>query len=99
MLSDLLKEMGPLKEKIEKMKNDTVELRVTGSSGAGMVNVTLNGNYFIEDLTISDEVMKMNDKNMLEVLITSAFNDAVQKVTNEITKLGAKAIGQMGLPF
>ena len=99
MFSDLLKEMGPLKEKIEKMKNDTVQLRVTGSSGAGMVNVTLNGNYFIEDLAISDEVMKMNDKNMLEVLITSAFNDAVQKVTNEITKLGAQAIGQMGLPF
>jgi DNA-binding YbaB/EbfC family protein len=68
-------------------------LKVTGSSGGGMVEVEINGRLEAQEVRIAPEVME--DREMLQDLVTAAFNNALEKVKEAINReMGALA----GLP-
>ncbi len=77
---DLMKQMNTIKTQMENLKAELKNLIATGTAGAGMVNVSINGEYKVTKIEISDELYSMNDKGMIEVLIASAFNDATVKL-------------------
>ena len=88
--------MGTIESKMKSVKDEIEKLTATGSAGAGLVEVTMNGNFKILSINISDIVIDKNEKNTLEVLITSAVNDAGDKIRREVeayTKRQAEAIG------
>ena len=60
-----------VKESQKKIKN----IKAEGSSGGGVIKIILNGDGEIENLQISDSLLK-EDKSMLEDLIIAAHNDA-----------------------
>jgi len=67
-----------------------------------MVKVILNGHKNILSVEISKEVVDPEDVEMLQDLITAAFNDAVSKVDEEIKdNLGSSMPGGLpgGMPF
>ncbi len=77
---DLMKQMNTIKNQMESLKAEMKNLVATGTAGAGMVNVSINGEYSVTRIEISDELFSMNDKGMIEVLTASAFNDATVKL-------------------
>ncbi len=82
------------KEMQEKMQKELVEMRVEGSSGGGMVTVTLDGTKSLLSIQIDPEVVNRDDVEMLQDLILAAFNDAGAKVDEQLSqKLGAMAPG------
>lgn len=93
---ELMKQMGTIESKMKSVKDEIEKLTATGSAGAGLVEVTMNGNFKILSINIADIVIDKNEKNTLEVLITSAVNDAGDKIRREVeayTKRQAEAIG------
>lgn len=74
----IMREMQNLKARFESMQSELAEMEVTGESGAGMVRVTLNGQFETRRVQIDPDAM--NDREMLEDLITAASNNAVQRV-------------------
>ena len=80
---ELMKAMGSIQSQMKTIKEEIAKITATGSSGAGLVEATVNGEFAVQKITISDSAMAMNDKNTLEVLIASAVNDAVEKVKAE----------------
>ncbi len=76
---ELMKMMGSLQSQTKKIKEEMSALRVTGNSGAGLVEATVNGEFQLVGLNISDEAYSLGDKENLKVLIISAVNDAVNK--------------------
>ena len=68
-----------MQEIFEKQKDELRRTKIIGTSGAGLVNVEMNGQYDVLKLTIDDEVMK-EDKEVLEDLIVAAINDGIQKI-------------------
>lgn len=94
---EMLKQLGSLKSEMEKLKSEMKNVKVTGSSGAGMVNITLNGEYHVETVEISDELMKMGDKGMIEVLVASAFNDAGQRLQETLGDRSREMATKMGV--
>jgi nucleoid-associated protein EbfC len=66
-----------IKEKINDLKSKLKDKTVIGSSGGNMVQVMMNGNFNIYDIKI--EEVCYTDKEMLQELIKSASNDAINK--------------------
>jgi hypothetical protein len=60
------------KELAEKSSN----LSFTAKSGGGLVSVTINGKFEVLDITIDDSLLE--DKESMQILLISAFNDAVK---------------------
>lgn len=91
---EIMREMQNLKARFESMQSELAALEVTGESGAGMVKVTLNGQFETRRVQIDPEAM--NDREMLEDLITAATNNAVQRVREAMQERYAGLAG--GLP-
>ena len=93
-MGNLQKMMKQAKEMQDKMQRELAEMRITGSSGGGMVEVILDGNRNLISIKIDPEVVSKDDVEMLQDLISAAFNDAGTKVDEELSqKLGAMGAG------
>ena len=65
---ELMKMMGSLQSQTKKIKEEMSALRVTGNSGAGLVEATVNGEFQLVGLNISDEAYSLGDKENMKVL-------------------------------
>jgi DNA-binding YbaB/EbfC family protein len=78
----------------ERMQKELSQLRMDGSSGGGMVTVTMDGQKNLLALKLDPEVVNKDDVEMLQDLIMAAFNDAAAKVDGVLAqKLGSLGAG------
>ena len=82
-----------VKESQKKIKN----IKAEGSSGGGVIKIILNGDGEIENLQISDSLLK-EDKSMLEDLIIAAHNDAKNNLKTKTSDELSKVTGGFGIP-
>lgn len=87
--------MGSLESQMKNMKEEMSRISVTGSAGAGLVQVTINGEYQVQSISISDTII--NDKSTIEVLVSSAFNDATGKIKMEMERMAREKASLLGL--
>jgi len=93
-VGNLQKMLKQAKEMQERIQRETAEMRIEGSSGGGMVTVTLDGSKNLVSCRIDPEVVNKEDVEMLQDLIMAAFNDANTKVEEALSeKLGALGAG------
>lgn len=89
-MANLQKMLKNAKEMQEKLQKELAEMRVEGSSGGGMVTVTLDGTKSLISIRIDPEVVNKEDIEMLQDLTVAAFNDAGTKVDESASqKLGS----------
>lgn len=100
---DFSKLMGNLQDMQSKMKDAQSklgEITAEGESGAGMVKALVNGNKQLIGLQIDDELVKPDDKAMMQDLIVAAVNQALVKVDDlaqqELKKSAGDVLG--GIP-
>lgn len=75
----LLKQAQAMQEKIQTMQAELEQLEVEGQAGGGMVRVKLSAKGQLRNLVIDDELMKPEEKQILEDLIVTAHEDARKK--------------------
>lgn len=82
--------MQQLMRQAQKMQQDMLEAKealaqteVTGASGGGMVEVTMTCDNKLVSIKIKPEAVDPDDVEMLEDLITAAFNEAQSAVEAE----------------
>jgi len=92
---DLFKNMQNIQSQMQQMQTKLEHMRATGSSGAGMVEVTVNGKMEVQSIHISEEVVDPKDIGTLEVLVASAFNAAVNEVQEMLKSEAAGIAGGM----
>lgn len=91
---NLQKLLKDAKEMQSKIQQELREMRVEGSSGGGMVTVTLDGSKNLVSVRIDPEVVNKEDVEMLQDLVIAAFNDASSKVDESLSqKLGKLGAG------
>jgi hypothetical protein len=80
---DMMKMMGKMKEvqaKVKEAQANLVNIKADGEAGAGMVKVTVNGLKQIESIDIDQDIIKAEDKEMIQDLTIAAINKAIQEV-------------------
>ena len=84
---DMNKMMEKVKEVQEKMKaaqENLSSVTATGESGAGMVKAVVNGKKQVVDLEIDPDLIKPEDKEMMQDLIIAAINKALVDVDAQV---------------
>ena len=95
---DIMKNAHKIQEQMGAFQEKLGLLCVTGSAGGGMAEVDINGRMEVLALRIADEAMEEKDKELLQDLITAAFNNAMEKIREEINReMGAMIPGMQGL--
>lgn len=69
-----------MQEQYEKMREDMKTTEAVGTSGNGLVTVTLNGEKEMKKIQIKPECVDPNDIEGLEDLIKAAYNEASKKI-------------------
>lgn len=80
---DMMKMMGKMKEvqaKVKEAQANLVNIKTTAESGGGMVKATVNGKKELISLEIDNDLVKPDDKEMLQDLVVAAVNKATQEV-------------------
>ena len=79
-LGSLFKQAQDMQTTMEEVQRDLAEKKVEVSTGGGMVKIMANGVNEIISVHIDDELINMNDREVLEDLITGAINEVHRKV-------------------
>ena len=80
----------------QKLQEEIAAIRVEASAGGGMVSVKMDGHKNVLGVKIDPEVA--GDVEMLQDMVTAAFNEAAKKVDEQSqTKMGGM-LGGLGLP-
>jgi hypothetical protein len=77
-IGNILKQAQAMQENLRKAQEELAAIEVTGSSGGGLVNITMTCRHDVKRVQIAPELLK-DDKEVLEDLIAAAINDAVRK--------------------
>jgi DNA-binding YbaB/EbfC family protein len=80
-----------------RVQSELKERVVEGTAGGGMVKAYVNGSLELLSVKIAPEVIKSDEADILEDLVTVAVNQAFQKA-NEMAKEEMKKITPAGLP-
>lgn len=94
---DKLKNMNSLRKQASQMKKSLDAEKITVETYNGRVKMTINGNQDIEELVIDEDVLKPENKSMLEQEVKRAFKDAMKKLQNIMVK--KMQSGEIDLPF
>jgi DNA-binding YbaB/EbfC family protein len=75
----LMKQAAALQEKMQSLQAEIVALEVTGTAGAGLVTVVVDGKGGLKSVKIDASLAKPEEVEILEDLIVAAANDARAK--------------------
>ena len=76
-MMDLFSKMKEVQTKMKEAQEKLAQIRVEGESGAGMVKAIVNGQKQLLELQIDDDLVKPEDKDMMNDLIVAAVNKAM----------------------
>jgi DNA-binding YbaB/EbfC family protein len=94
----LMKQAAELKSKMESMQAELDQIEVTGTSGGGLVSVTLSGKGEMKSVKIDETLIKPPEKEIVEDLIVAAHADARRKAETLLQEKMKDVTGGLPLP-
>ncbi len=95
---NLMRQARKLQEQLAKIQEELGNEAVTGSAGAGAVEVTLNGHGHVQGIKLRKDAVDPEDVETLEDLILVAFKDAQTKVAALSQERMGPLTGGLGIP-
>lgn len=96
---DLMKQVQKIQEQVKSIQEQLSRETVTASSGGGMVTVTVNGRQQLTEVKLDPVCVDSRDIPMLEDLILTAVNQAMQKSRELMAEEMKQLTGGIPLPF
>ena len=78
--SALMRQAQEIQAQMVKAQEEFERSTVEATAGGGAVKVVLQGNHKVQSITIDPEVIDPDDAEMLQDLVMSAFNEALDKL-------------------
>jgi nucleoid-associated protein EbfC len=77
-MQGMLKQVQKMQAEMQKVQNELGNLTISEEAGGGMIKATANGNKEIISVEIDPQVIKAEEKEILEDLVVAAVNKALQ---------------------
>ncbi len=90
-MGDMSKMLEGMQESAKKLEDEMASKTFTVKSGGGVVELVVNGKGECIDLNIDDSLLE--DKESLQILLISSFNDAYKMVEDNKK---SSAMGMLG---
>ena len=100
-LGSLMKQAQAMQQKLADAQARLAELSVEGTSGGGMVKVTLKGSGELARVDLDESLMQPGEGEVVADLVVAAHADAKRKLDAQQADLMREAAGPlaaMGLP-
>jgi DNA-binding YbaB/EbfC family protein len=97
-LGQMMKQAQQMQAKMAEMQARLETVEMNGSSGGGMVSVTVGGKGDLRKIKIDKSLVDPTEVEVLEDLIVAAFNDAKGRVEAHMAEEMGKLTGGLNLP-
>ena len=97
-MNAMIRQAQKMQDEITILQEDIENREFSATSGGGAVSVVVTGKKTIQSLTINKEVVDPEDVEMLQDLVISAINEAVNQVESTTETEMSKITGGVSLP-
>lgn len=97
-LGEMMRQAQAMQARMAELQERLAGYEATGSSGAGLVRVTLNGKGEAKRVKIDPSLVSADEVEVLEDLLVAAFADAKAKVEKHVAEKMAELTGGLRLP-
>ena len=97
-MNAMIRQAQKMQDEITTLQEDIENREFSATSGGGAVSVVVTGKKTIKSLTINKEVVDPEDVEMLQDLVISAINEAVNQVESTTETEMSKITGGVSLP-
>ncbi len=103
-IQGIMKQAQMMQKKMEEAQAKLAQQEITGTSGGGLVKITLNGKFEAKKVELDKSLLVPEEVDILEDLILAAYNDAHAKVDTAMSEgmkdvTGGLNLGGIKLPF
>ena len=95
-LSEIMRQAQQMQQRLQEAQERMEQITAEGSSGGGMVKVTLKGKGELHALAIDPSIMAPGDREMVEDLVKAAHADARRKLDDAMADAMKQATGGLG---
>lgn len=97
-MAGMMKKVQKMQNEMKKMQDELKRKTVDVTAGGGAVKVVMNGEKQVQSLTIDPAAVDPDDVEMLQDLLSAAFNEATKKVDEMMASEMGKLTSGLGLP-
>jgi DNA-binding YbaB/EbfC family protein len=94
----LMRQANQMQTRMKKLQEELATKEFEGTSGGGAVKVTMTGDYKVKAVQIQNDVFSAGDKDMLQDLMATAFNEAYRVAKTTADQEMAKITGGVSVP-
>ena len=95
-LAGLMQQAQKMQEDMQKAQAELARMEVSGEAGGGLVKVTMTGKHAVRRIQIDPSLL--DDREMLEDIVTAAVNDAVNRVAATMQERMSEMTAGIPLP-
>ena len=97
-LGNMVKQAQQLQSKMAALQEELGHRKVEASSGGGMVSVAVNGKQELLSLTIEPDILKEEDRELIQDLVLAAVNEGLNRSREMVQQEMAKLTGGLSIP-
>jgi DNA-binding YbaB/EbfC family protein len=97
-MQQMMKQAQKMQAKLAEAQDKLSEFEVSSSTGGGAVKVTATADMKITSISISPEALDPDDVEMLQDMILTAVNDALESAQDVASKQLSAATGGLNIP-
>ena len=95
---NLAKMAQQMQAEMARVQEEIAALSLEGTAGGGAVTAMINGNGEVVSVTIDKDVVDPEDVEMLQDLVTAAFNDGLHKLKDASAEKMSRVTGGLQIP-
>ena len=84
--NNLFTKAKEVQERLQKAKENLAHISTSAESGAGMVKVTVNGKKQLTKVELDLDLIKQENKEIIQDLVIAAANKALTEIDEKITE-------------
>lgn len=96
--NEMMKQMQKMQNDMAALQEDLENREYIGTAGGNSVSITVDGKHLVKKIEINKEIVDPDDTEMLEDLLTVAFNAAVTNATDIAEKEMGAITGGLNIP-
>ena len=100
-INKIMKQAQEMQAKVEQMQQKMGQTEIQGTSGGGLIKITMTGKGEAKKLDIDKSLLDPSDDDAAEILgdlVVAAVNDAKNKAEAVMAEEMGKLTGGLGLP-
>ena len=95
-IQNLMQQAQKMQKKMTKLEEEFKLKKFNTEAGGGVVKVEMSGDMKLTNISIADELINSDDKDMLQDLFIAAVNQSIETVKKEKEKEMSKIVGKTG---